>query len=63
MFTTLVDREKYEQLRSGLPFPGLWQEFIQKKREWRVTVVGDKVFPAAGIYSQKGKDGLAEAPV
>jgi|GEM_PF-639765 len=52
MLTTVVDSEKYEKLRHTLPFPGIWQEFIAKKREWRVTVVGDKVFPAA-IYTTK----------
>lgn len=52
MLTTVVDREKFEQLQESLPFPGIWQEFIEKKREWRVTVVGDKVFPAA-IYTTK----------
>ena len=26
------------------PWPGIWQSFIPKGREWRVTVVGDLVF-------------------
>lgn len=52
MLTTVVDKEKYERLRGTSPFPGMWQEFIDKKREWRVTVVGDKVFPAA-VYTTK----------
>lgn len=52
MLTTVVDKEKYEQLRGTVPFPGIWQEFVHKKREWRVTVVGDKVFPAA-VYATK----------
>ncbi|MEK7153578.1 MAG: hypothetical protein AAB834_06515, partial [Patescibacteria group bacterium] len=26
------------------PFPGFWQTYIKKKREWRITVVGDKSF-------------------
>lgn len=34
----------------GNPFPGIWQEFAQKKREWRITVVGDKIF-SASIYT------------
>jgi hypothetical protein len=52
MLTTVVDKKAYERLRNTSPFPGIWQEFIQKKREWRVTVVGDKVFPAA-VYTTK----------
>ena len=52
MLTTVVDKEKYEKLKGSVPFPGIWQEFVQKKREWRVTVVGDHVFPAA-VYATK----------
>jgi hypothetical protein len=52
MLTTVVDHAQYEKLRETSPFPGIWQEFIPKKREWRVTVVGDEVFPAA-IYTTK----------
>jgi hypothetical protein len=35
---------------SAQPFPGIMQQFIGKQREWRVTVVGDEIFPAA-IYT------------
>lgn len=55
MLTTKVDKEKYEKLRATLPFPGIWQEFIHKKREWRVTVVGDKVFSASIYVSERAK--------
>ena len=34
------------------PYPGLWQPYAPKKREWRITVVGDKLFSAA-IYTDK----------
>lgn len=37
------------QLRS-LPYPGVVQTFVDKAREWRVTVVGDQIF-AAAIYT------------
>jgi glutathione synthase/RimK-type ligase-like ATP-grasp enzyme len=33
------------------PFPGLWQTYIRKVREWRITVVGDKTFDAS-IYTK-----------
>jgi len=46
--TTILSRRKLP--KHGTPYPGLWQTFIPKKREWRITVVGDKVFCAA-IYT------------
>jgi glutathione synthase/RimK-type ligase-like ATP-grasp enzyme len=36
---------------SVLPYPGFIQRFVDKAREWRVTVVGERVFPAA-IYAE-----------
>jgi len=33
------------------------QEYVEKKREWRVTVVGDKIFPCV-IESQKNKNAI-----
>lgn len=36
----------------GNPFPGYWQPYIPKKKEWRITVVGDTFFDAA-IYTKK----------
>lgn len=38
-------------LRSN-PFPGIWQPFIPKRREWRITVVDDRFFDAA-VYTDK----------
>jgi len=35
----------------SLPYPGVAQVFVDKAREWRVTVVGERVFSAA-IYSE-----------
>lgn len=32
------------------PFPGYWQNYIPKFREWRITVVGERSFDAA-IYT------------
>lgn len=36
---------------AGLPYPGIWQPYIPKAKEWRITVVGDQVFDAA-IYTK-----------
>ena len=33
-------------------YPGIWQQHLPKKREWRVTVVGKNVF-AASIYTSE----------
>ncbi len=33
------------------PFPGIWQNYTSKRKEWRVTAVGDEIF-AAAIYTQ-----------
>ncbi len=37
----------------GSPFPGIWQNNLPKKREWRITVVGDKTFDAAIYHDGK----------
>jgi hypothetical protein len=34
------------------PYPGIWQAYIEKAREWRITVVGKQTFNAA-IYTDK----------
>ena len=52
LLSTIIDRHKQIKLKDTIPFPGIWQEYIHKKKEWRITVVGNKVFPAA-IYTSK----------
>ncbi|HTE57987.1 MAG TPA: hypothetical protein VK694_04550 [Verrucomicrobiae bacterium] len=37
--------------KNSNPFPGLWQPRLIKKREWRVVVVGDRLF-AGAIYTK-----------
>jgi len=49
LYTTPVDLQKLPPKTN--PFPGLWQPYITKKREWRITVVGHRVF-AAAIYTK-----------
>jgi glutathione synthase/RimK-type ligase-like ATP-grasp enzyme len=36
----------------SLPYPGIWQAYIPKKREWRITVVGSSVTSTA-IYTRE----------
>jgi glutathione synthase/RimK-type ligase-like ATP-grasp enzyme len=52
--TTIVRRDNLP--KQALPYPGLWQPYIQKKREWRITVVGEKVFSAAIYTEESAKD-------
>jgi hypothetical protein len=52
MYTTPLDHHSLAGLQDAtVPFPGLYQPFVPKAREWRVTVVGDAVFGAA-IYTE-----------
>lgn len=37
------------------PFPGLWQPYLSKRCEWRVVVVGQKVFSGAIYTKAKAK--------
>lgn len=53
--STIINKEKYESIKHTLPFPGIWQEYIPKKKEWRVTVVGSKVISAAIYTSSKAR--------
>ncbi|HEY5806139.1 MAG TPA: hypothetical protein VIS56_02005 [Candidatus Saccharimonadales bacterium] len=40
----------------GNPYPGFWQSFISKGREWRITVVGDETFDAAIYTDSSARD-------
>lgn len=41
---------------SSNPFPGFWQPYIRKNREWRITIVGDHSFDAAIYTDDSAKD-------
>lgn len=56
MYTTILDKEDRRKLSEHPPFPGMHQPFISKKREWRITIVGEKVFPVAIYTQQDAKD-------
>lgn len=52
MYTTLLNKDKVRELESYVvPFPGLYQKFIEKHREWRVTVIDEDIFSTA-IYTK-----------
>lgn len=54
--TTKIDNSLIGRLRHAIPFPGIYQPFIEKAREWRVTVVGNRVFSAAIYTHATAKD-------
>ena len=53
--TTLIGREELKSIDSVRMAPGLFQEYVDKVLELRVTVIGDDIF-VAEIYSQE-RDG------
>ena len=57
MYTEVLTADRLQALqRVARPFPGLYQAFIQKAREWRVTLVGDQVFAVAIYTEESAKD-------
>lgn len=51
LFTQRVTDEELAALReTALPYPAVFQPFISKRREWRVTVVAQQVF-AVTVYT------------
>ncbi len=55
IFTSLVTENDLMALDESLPFPGIYQEYIDKNVEVRVTVVGNEVF-AAAVDSQSTEE-------
>jgi len=57
LYTKPLSTTQIEVLKNNTqPFPGIYQPFLSKAKEWRVTVVGDRVFPAAIYTDQVAKD-------
>jgi hypothetical protein len=57
LYTTPLNQAKIDEIRDHTtPFPGLYQPYIKKAREWRVTVVGENIFAAAIYTSENAKD-------
>lgn len=56
MHTTVLSRKQRHLLKETSSFPGIHQPYITKKREWRLTVVGDAVFPVAIYTALDAKD-------
>lgn len=57
MYTHVTNQQTGASLKaSTYPFPAFYQPYIEKAREWRVTVVGEQVFPAAIYTDERAKD-------
>lgn len=54
--TTPFDNSQKSLPTASMPFPGFWQPNIPKKREWRITVVGNTFFDAAIYTDDSAKD-------
>lgn len=57
LYTTPLDSDTVNDIKSyTTPFPGLYQPFMQKSREWRITVIGERIFAAAIYTDETAKD-------
>jgi glutathione synthase/RimK-type ligase-like ATP-grasp enzyme len=55
IWTTLLDESRIEQYADNIRrAPGIFQEFVPKVYELRVTVVGDKIFPVKIVTPSEG---------
>ena len=55
--TTILNHDSIWRLkRYAVPYPGIYQPYVAKAREWRVTVVGDNIFPVAIYAADDAKD-------
>lgn len=54
--TTTVNKEQRKRISSSSPFPGIWQEYMPKRKEWRVTVVGKNIFAVAIYTTEKARN-------
>ncbi len=58
VYTTIVDNpgDPENPPVDGSPYPGMWQDYQTKAKEWRVTVVGDDTFDTAIYTTEIAKD-------
>jgi hypothetical protein len=52
VFTQVLTRDKLDELESLAACPAIFQQYVEKQVELRITIVGKEVF-AAAIYSQE----------
>lgn len=56
LYTQILTKKDIHSLTKHSPFPGMYQTYIQKKREWRITIVGEKSYAAAVYTHDAAKD-------
>lgn len=56
LYTTRFVNSPEELPLSDNPFPGYWQPYLEKAREWRITVVGDEAFDVSIYTDERAKD-------
>lgn len=57
LLTTMLDRSRFMDLRQVISrCPGIFQQFIRKKEEWRVNVFGRRVFAAVVRRGRNNED-------
>lgn len=56
IYTAPFDNDPSALPLESVPFPGFWQPYLPKAREWRITVVGDQAFDAAIYTDDAAKD-------
>jgi glutathione synthase/RimK-type ligase-like ATP-grasp enzyme len=54
IYTTKISKVELEELLESMPLPSIYQKYVEKKREIRVTVINDAVF-AASVDSQQSE--------
>lgn len=56
VFTKPFHNTPSELPMNAIPFPGFWQPYITKAKEWRITIVGEKVFSVIVYTDPNAKD-------
>jgi hypothetical protein len=57
VYTTVLDPARLdEDTAATIPFPAILQSYIEKRREWRITLVGDEIFAAVIHTTSAAKD-------
>lgn len=57
LHTTRLDAASLAIVEAGTAsFPGIFQEYVAKRREWRVTVVGSRIFAVEILARGEGAD-------
>jgi hypothetical protein len=56
LYVSPLDNKPDALPTNGVPYPGFWQPYTSKTREWRITVAGDQSFDAAIYTDNEARD-------